>query len=49
MKEVFDVHKLDLQRVAKSFGFTVPPKINLGVKLNPKSKSSTKIARKKGI
>jgi ATP-dependent RNA helicase DDX18/HAS1 len=30
-KEIFDVHKLDLQKVAKAFGFTVPPKVNLSI------------------
>ncbi len=30
-KHIFDVHALDLQKVAKSFGFTVPPKVNLNV------------------
>jgi ATP-dependent RNA helicase DDX18/HAS1 len=30
-KHIFDVHSLDLQKVAKSFGFTVPPKVNLNV------------------
>ncbi|KAI8852871.1 P-loop containing nucleoside triphosphate hydrolase protein, partial [Chytridium lagenaria] len=29
LKKVFDVGLLDLQRVAKAFGFTVPPKVNL--------------------
>ncbi len=30
-KHIFDVHALDLQKVSKSFGFTVPPKVNLNV------------------
>ncbi|KAJ3112049.1 ATP-dependent RNA helicase [Phlyctochytrium bullatum] len=29
LKKVFDVSALDLQKVAKAFGFTVPPKVNL--------------------
>lgn len=29
MKDVFDVHRLDLQAVAKSFCFSCPPKVNL--------------------
>ncbi|KAJ3216794.1 ATP-dependent RNA helicase [Dinochytrium kinnereticum] len=29
LKKVFDVSLLDLQKVAKAFGFTVPPKVNL--------------------
>jgi len=29
LKEVFDITKLDLKKVALSFGFTVPPSVNL--------------------
>lgn len=29
LKHVFNVNELDLQKVAKSFGFTVPPSVNL--------------------
>jgi ATP-dependent RNA helicase DDX18/HAS1 len=29
LKQIFDVNSLDLQRVAKSFGFSVPPKVHL--------------------
>ncbi|KAI0484602.1 ATP-dependent RNA helicase HAS1 [Xylariaceae sp. FL0804] len=29
LRTVFDVHKLDLAKVAKSFGFTTPPRIDL--------------------
>uniref|UniRef100_A0A0G4FMJ1 ATP-dependent RNA helicase n=1 Tax=Chromera velia CCMP2878 TaxID=1169474 RepID=A0A0G4FMJ1_9ALVE len=32
LKDIFDVHSLDLQRVAKSFGFAVPPKVELNLK-----------------
>ena len=32
LKNIFDVHKLDLQAVAKSFGFTVPPRVHLPIK-----------------
>jgi ATP-dependent RNA helicase DDX18/HAS1 len=28
LKHIFDVHELDLVAVAKSFGFTVPPKVS---------------------
>ncbi|KAJ3193318.1 ATP-dependent RNA helicase [Irineochytrium annulatum] len=31
LKKVFDVGSLDLQKVARAFGFTVPPKVNLVV------------------
>jgi len=30
-RNIFDVSKLDLQKVASSFGFTVPPSVNLNV------------------
>lgn len=29
MKDAFNVHRLDLQKVASSFGFSVPPKVDL--------------------
>jgi hypothetical protein len=29
LKHIFNVHELDLLAVAKSFGFTVPPKVRL--------------------
>jgi ATP-dependent RNA helicase DDX18/HAS1 len=48
LKDCYDVYKLDLQRVAKSFGFSAPPKINLNLKPNPKTKSSTAAGRRKG-
>jgi ATP-dependent RNA helicase DDX18/HAS1 len=48
LKDCYDVYKLDLQRVAKSFGFAAPPKINLSLKPNPKSKSSSTETRRKG-
>ncbi|KAI9247853.1 ATP-dependent RNA helicase HAS1 [Sporodiniella umbellata] len=31
LKSIFDVNKLDLAKVAKSFGFKVPPKVNLAI------------------
>eukprot|EP00405_Crypthecodinium_cohnii_P037015 CAMPEP_0206534702 /NCGR_PEP_ID=MMETSP0325_2-20121206/5697_1 /ASSEMBLY_ACC=CAM_ASM_000347 /TAXON_ID=2866 /ORGANISM="Crypthecodinium cohnii, Strain Seligo" /LENGTH=671 /DNA_ID=CAMNT_0054031545 /DNA_START=33 /DNA_END=2049 /DNA_ORIENTATION=- len=31
-KDCFDVHKLDLQQMAKSFGFAAPPKVELNLK-----------------
>ncbi|KAF2211708.1 hypothetical protein CERZMDRAFT_22744, partial [Cercospora zeae-maydis SCOH1-5] len=35
LRTVFDIHKLDLKKVAKGFGFSVPPKvdINLGASM----------------
>lgn len=29
LKQVFDIETLDLAKVAKSFGFTVPPAVDL--------------------
>ncbi|KAK2595033.1 ATP-dependent RNA helicase [Conoideocrella luteorostrata] len=36
LRSVYDVHKLDLARIAKSFGFTTPPRVdvNLGQSLS---------------
>ncbi|GJJ09583.1 ATP-dependent RNA helicase [Clathrus columnatus] len=31
LKQIFDVHKLDLAKVGKAFGFTVPPRINISM------------------
>jgi ATP-dependent RNA helicase DDX18/HAS1 len=31
LRTIFDVHKLDLVKVAKSFGFTAPPRIDLAL------------------
>lgn len=28
LKDIFNVHRLDLQGVGKSFGFTCPPKVS---------------------
>lgn len=35
LRSVFNIHKLDLKKVAKGFGFNVPPKvdINLGASM----------------
>lgn len=38
LKHIFDVHKLDLLAVAKSFGFTAPPKVHLKISLKTKTK-----------
>jgi ATP-dependent RNA helicase DDX18/HAS1 len=29
LRSVYDVHKLDLTKVAKSFGFTTPPRVDI--------------------
>lgn len=31
LKKIFDVNSLDLAKVGKSFGFAVPPKVNISV------------------
>ncbi|CDJ60138.1 hypothetical protein EMWEY_00027840, partial [Eimeria maxima] len=43
LKDIFNVYNLDLQRVARAFGFSVPPKVDL----NLKAKGRTKIDKKK--
>lgn len=43
IKDCFDVHKLDLQQVAKGFGFAHPPKVDLNLK-----HAERKTAKKKG-
>jgi ATP-dependent RNA helicase DDX18/HAS1 len=44
-KDIFNVHSLDLQKVSKSFGLTVPPRVNLNVKLGGKnSRKRNKLA-----
>ncbi|GIL44399.1 hypothetical protein Vafri_1877 [Volvox africanus] len=46
LKEIFNVHRLDLQAVAKSFGFSVPPRVNL--QLESHSSHTRKAARVAG-
>jgi ATP-dependent RNA helicase DDX18/HAS1 len=36
LKDVFDVHNLQLENVARSFGFTAPPKVQLKIALSGK-------------
>ncbi|GMM31797.1 ATP-dependent RNA helicase [Martiniozyma asiatica (nom. inval.)] len=40
LKTVYKVDKLDLQKVGKSFGFTVPPKVNITLASTATSKKS---------
>ncbi|CAJ2642071.1 unnamed protein product [Trifolium pratense] len=47
MKEIFNVHRLDLQAVATSFSFTNPPKINLNIDSSA-SKHRKKIRKVEG-
>ena len=42
LKDVYDVHGLDLRGVAKSFGFDNPPKVTLMLKPNQKEGGSRK-------
>ncbi|KAL3882212.1 hypothetical protein ACJMK2_028580 [Sinanodonta woodiana] len=44
LKSIFNVEKLDLQKVAKSFGFRVPPYVDLNVH----SSKGNKIQRRGG-
>ncbi|PWN89108.1 DEAD-domain-containing protein [Acaromyces ingoldii] len=39
LKRIFDVHALDLAKVAKAFGFSVPPRVNIGVGASGKGMS----------
>lgn len=50
-KDIFNVHELDLQKVSKSFGLAVPPRVNLNVKLGGKNsrKRNKTAAPVKGI
>jgi len=41
-KDCFDVHKLDLQQVAKAFGFLAPPKVELNLKHTSSRKQAVK-------
>lgn len=41
LKAIFDVHALDLIRVAKAYGFTVPPQVNLTVGSSLKGRKKT--------
>merc|ERR1719161_1948366 len=47
-KEIFDVHKLDLAQVAKAFGFTAPPKVELNLKHSARKTKSSKTGGLKG-
>ncbi|CAN6545145.1 unnamed protein product [Malus baccata var. baccata] len=47
MKDIFNVHRLDLQAVAASFCFLSPPKMNLNLNSNA-SKFRKKMSKVKG-
>jgi ATP-dependent RNA helicase DDX18/HAS1 len=46
LRDCYNIHELDLQAVAKSFGFSVPPKIELN--MDRVKSRSTKGSDKKG-
>jgi ATP-dependent RNA helicase DDX18/HAS1 len=49
LKNIFNVYELDLAQVAKSFGFTVPPKVNLNLKAGgSKARSARNSQYKRG-
>ncbi|EAN32175.2 ATP-dependent RNA helicase HAS1 [Theileria parva strain Muguga] len=43
LKDIFNVHSLDLKRVAKAFGFSTPPKVDLNTK--PSNRSKTRLLK----
>lgn len=49
LKDIFNVHTLDLAAVAKSFGFTVPPRVNLTIESRTAhARKASKLAKEKG-
>jgi ATP-dependent RNA helicase DDX18/HAS1 len=47
LRDIFDVHNLDLQAVGKAFGFTSPPRVDLALG-NKRKKSTVKKSSKSG-
>jgi ATP-dependent RNA helicase DDX18/HAS1 len=47
LKRIFDIHALDLAKVAKAFGFSVPPKVNIAIGAGLKSGNSAAEGRKR--
>lgn len=41
LKRIFDIHKLDLVKVAKAYGFSVPPKVNITIGTGLKTSASS--------
>ncbi|SPO27879.1 probable HAS1 - helicase associated with Set1p [Ustilago trichophora] len=41
LKRIFDIHKLDLAKVAKAYGFSVPPKVNITIGTGLKGSASS--------
>lgn len=49
LKKIFDVNRLDLKKVAKAFGFSVPPKVNVSIGTNLKSSKESIGKKGKGM
>ncbi|CDI83008.1 ATP-dependent RNA helicase, putative [Eimeria acervulina] len=45
LKDIFNVYNLDLQRVARAFGFAVPPKVDLNLKAKGRGNNDKKNKR----
>ncbi|CAG9328210.1 unnamed protein product [Blepharisma stoltei] len=45
-KDIFDVSQLDLPKVARSFGLTTPPMVNLNVKIQGSKSRNTNLEKK---
>jgi ATP-dependent RNA helicase DDX18/HAS1 len=45
LKKIFDVNALDLNKVAKAFGFKVPPRVNLSI--GPGKGQSARVGEKR--
>jgi ATP-dependent RNA helicase DDX18/HAS1 len=46
LRSVFDIHKLDLAKVAKSFGFAVPPRVDINIASRMQSKDKKVVGRR---
>lgn len=42
-RDIFDVNQLDLQKVAFAFGLSVPPRVNLNVKVQGRNARKNKL------
>ena len=42
-RDTFDVNALDLQKIAKSFGLSAPPRVNLAVKVQGRTARKHKL------
>ncbi|KAJ1019127.1 hypothetical protein NDA18_006276 [Ustilago nuda] len=47
LKRIFDIHKLDLTKVAKAYGFAVPPKVNITIGTGLKGSASSSAGGKR--